>query len=118
MAYDLGLLNVVEMIDVKNNQIHKYYKITPRYPRMRRPPAPTPLCLMYSDEEEDEEEELLAGGDSDLLSNLSHVEESSEIKTDNPDTKDILLSTCWKKTVSNKLVSRMNIIGSGSRKQI
>lgn len=31
---------------------------------------------------------------------------------------NILLSTCWKKTVSNKLVSRMNIIGSGSRKQI
>lgn len=87
MAYDLGLLNVVEMIDVENNQIHKYYKITHRYPRMRRPPAPTPLCLMYSDEEEDEEEELLAGGDSDLLSNLSHVEESSEMKTDNQDTK-------------------------------
>lgn len=87
MAYDLGLLNVVEMIDVKNNQIHKYYKITPRYPRMRRPPAPTPPCLMYSNEEEDEEDELLAGGDSDLLSNLSHVEESSEMKADNPEGK-------------------------------
>lgn len=87
MAYDLGLLDVVEMIDVKNNQIHKYYKITPRYPRMRRPPAPTPPCLVYSDEEEDEEEELLAGGDSDLLSNLSHVEESSEMKTENPEGK-------------------------------
>lgn len=87
MAYDLGLLNVVEMIDVKNNQIHKYYKITPRYPRMRRPPAPTPPCLMYSNEEEDEEDELLAGGDSDLLSDLSHVEESSEMKADNPEGK-------------------------------
>lgn len=87
MAYDLGLLNVVEMIDVKNNQIHKYYKITPRYPRMRRPPAPTPPCLMYSNEEEDEEDELLAGGDSDLLSILSHVEESSEMKADNPEGK-------------------------------
>lgn len=87
MAYDLGLLNVVEMIDVKNNQIHKYYKITPRYPRMRRPPAPTPPCLMYSNEEEDEEDELLAGGDSDLLSDLSHIEESSEMKADNPEGK-------------------------------
>lgn len=87
MAYDLDLLNVVEMIDVKNNQIHKYYKVTPRCPRMRRPPCPTPPCLMYSDEEDNEEDELLAGGDSDLMSSVSHMEESSESKTEQERSK-------------------------------
>ncbi|XP_061195411.1 uncharacterized protein LOC133203656 [Saccostrea echinata] len=87
MAYELDLLNVVEMIDVKNNQIHKYYKITPRVPRMRRPPAPTPPCLMYSDEEDEDEAELLAGGDSDLLSSTSQLAETSESKTEQGQSK-------------------------------
>ncbi|XP_062578101.1 uncharacterized protein LOC134239992 [Saccostrea cucullata] len=87
MAYELDLLNVVEMIDVKNNQIHKYYKVTHRLPRMRRPPAPTPPCLMYSDEDEEDEAELLAGGDSDLLSSTSQLAETSESKTEQGQSK-------------------------------
>lgn len=100
MAYDLGLLNVVEMIDVKNNQIHKYYKPTPRIPRMRRPPAPPPPCLMYSDEEEDDEE-LLAGGDSDLLSSNSQLADTTESKAEPVESKTEIFE-CKTETTNDK----------------
>ncbi|KAK3101092.1 hypothetical protein FSP39_000871, partial [Pinctada imbricata] len=59
LAYDLGHLDIVEQIDVKNNNLHKFYKVTPRRPRIRRPPAPpAPLFPWEIVEEEEDDDEF------------------------------------------------------------